>query len=61
MSIFHDEQIISAALFKIKHFLSVNFFRRTMHSKSVVANVAEPSRNAFGKEVTSSMQRSIVN
>ena len=39
---------------------SVNFFRRTMHSKSAVVNLAEPSWNTFGKQMSSNMQQSIV-
>ena len=42
------------------NFWSVNFFRRTMHSKSPVVNLAELSWNAFGKQVSSSVQQSIV-
>ena len=41
-------------------FWSVNFFRRTMHSKSPVMNLAEPSWNTFGEQVSSSMQQSVV-
>ena len=31
-----------------------------MHSKSPVVNLAEPSWNAFGKQVSNSVQQSIV-
>ena len=40
-------------------FLSVNFFRQTMHSKSPVVNLAEPSWNTFGEQVNSCVQQSI--
>ena len=41
-------------------FWSENFFSHTMHSKFPVVNVAESSWNAFGKQVSSSVQQSIV-
>ena len=41
-------------------FLSVNFFRHTMHSKSPVVSFAEPAWNTFDEQVSNSMQQSIV-
>ena len=42
------------------YFWSVNSFRHTMHSKSTVVNAAEPSWNAFGKQVSNSVQQPVV-
>ena len=43
-----------------KQFLSVNFFRRTIHSKSPIVNVAEPTWNDFSKQVNSIVQQPFV-
>ena len=36
---------------RLHHCWSVNFFRHTMHSKSLIMNLAEPSWSTFGKQV----------
>ena len=53
-------RVIQSSINAILFYWSVNFFRHTIHSKSTVVNLAEPSWNAFGKYVSSSVLQSIV-
>ena len=44
----------------INFYSSENLFRRTMHLKFSVVNVAEPSWNTFSEQVSNSVQQSFV-
>ena len=54
-------KIVGAVFRKINiYFWSENFFRRTMHFKFSVVNIADPPSNTFSKQVSNSVQQSFV-